>query len=238
MRWKLLRRHFSISAPRMIVRSHLPWPLRWAVAALALGFSAAIALWAFEFGKDLAGLDKDAKVELEQLRAEVRSLRDDKDKAQSIANTAESLLKTEKVAQERLAVQLRQVEADNLQLKADLGFFERLLPAAGQNGDAPQVRAFQVDADGPGKLHYQVLVMSPMRVAAPSEGRFELTLTGTQDGKPWTQSMPGGPQSFQLRQYLRLEGHLDHPPAAVVKLVQLRVLDARGAVLASQSARL
>ena len=140
----------------MIVRSHLPWPLRWAVAALALGFSAALALWAFEFGKDLAGLDKDAKVELEQLRAEVRSLRDDKDKAQSIANTAESLLKTEKVAQERLAVQLRQVEADNLQLKADLGFFERLLPAAGQNGDAPQVRAFQVDADGPGKLHYQV----------------------------------------------------------------------------------
>lgn len=222
----------------MIVRSHLPWPLRWAVAALALGFSAAIALWAFEFGKDLAGLDKDAKVELEQLRAEVRSLREDKEKAQSVANTAESLLKTEKVAQERLAVQLRQVEADNLQLKADLGFFERLLPAAGQNGEAPQVRAFQVDADAPGKLHYQVLVMSPTRVAAPSEGRYELTLSGTQDGKPWTQAMPGGPQPFQLRQYLRLEGHLDHPPAAVVKLVQLRVLDARGAVLASQLARL
>ncbi|MBN8489316.1 MAG: hypothetical protein J0M20_16525 [Burkholderiales bacterium] len=238
MRWKLLRRRFSISAPRMIVRSHLPWPLRWAVAALALGFSAAIALWAFEFGKDLAGLDKDAKVELEQLRAEVRSLRDDKDKAQSIANTAESLLKTEKVAQERLALQLRQVEADNLQLKADLGFFERLLPAAGQSGDAPQVRAFQVDADGPGRLHYQVLVMSPSRVTTAGEGRYELTLSGTQDGKPWTQPMPGGPQAFQLRQYLRLEGHLDHPPAAVVKLVQLRVLDARGAVLASQSARL
>ena len=29
MRWKLLRRRLSISAPRMIVRSHLPWPLRW-----------------------------------------------------------------------------------------------------------------------------------------------------------------------------------------------------------------
>jgi len=36
MRWKLLRRRLSVSAPRMIVRSHLPWPLRWAVAALAL----------------------------------------------------------------------------------------------------------------------------------------------------------------------------------------------------------
>ena len=32
----------------MIVRSHLPWPLRWVVLAVAFGFSAALALWAFE----------------------------------------------------------------------------------------------------------------------------------------------------------------------------------------------
>jgi len=44
MRLKLLRRRLSISAPRMIVRSHLPWPLRWAVVALMFGFSAALAL--------------------------------------------------------------------------------------------------------------------------------------------------------------------------------------------------
>ncbi|MBL8301163.1 MAG: hypothetical protein JNM26_00155, partial [Ideonella sp.] len=68
MRLKLLRRRLSISAPRMIVRSHLPWPLRWAVAALVLGFSAALALWAFEFGKSIAGLDRDAKLELAHLR--------------------------------------------------------------------------------------------------------------------------------------------------------------------------
>jgi hypothetical protein len=55
MRWKLLRRRLSVSAPRMIVRSHLPWPLRWAVVALMFGFSAALALWAFEFGKEIAG---------------------------------------------------------------------------------------------------------------------------------------------------------------------------------------
>jgi hypothetical protein len=69
MRWKLLRRRLSVSAPRMIVRSHLPWPLRWAVVALVFGFSAALALWAFEFGKDIAGLDRGSKEELAQLRA-------------------------------------------------------------------------------------------------------------------------------------------------------------------------
>ena len=68
MRWKLLRRRLSVSAPRMIVRSHLPWPLRWAVAAVVLGFSAAIALWAFEFGKNIAGLDRHSVDELQALR--------------------------------------------------------------------------------------------------------------------------------------------------------------------------
>ena len=61
MRWKLLRRRLSVSAPRMIVRSHLPWPLRWMAAALMLGLSAALGLWAFEFGKSIAGLDRDDK---------------------------------------------------------------------------------------------------------------------------------------------------------------------------------
>ena len=48
----------------MIVRSHLPWPLRWAFVALMMGFSAAIALWAFEFGKSIAGIEGHSKEEL------------------------------------------------------------------------------------------------------------------------------------------------------------------------------
>jgi len=238
MRWKLLRRRLSITAPRMTVRSHLPWPLRWVVVAVALGFSAAIALWAFEFGKSIAGLDRDAKQELEALRSEVQQLRSEREKAQSIANTAESLLKTEKVAQERLATQLRQVESDNLSLKADLGFFERLLPASGSSADGPQVRSFQVEQEVPGRLRYQLLVMQSGKAVAPFVGRYDVTLVGTQDGKPWTLTMPGGAQALQVRQYARVEGHIDHPMTAVVKTVQVRVTDNNGSVRATQIARL
>ena len=74
MRFRLLRRRLTISAPRMAVRSALPWPFRWAVLAIVLGFCAAISLWAFEFGKDIAGLEKGSKDELLQLRGEVLSL--------------------------------------------------------------------------------------------------------------------------------------------------------------------
>lgn len=222
----------------MIVRSHLPWPLRWAVAAVVLGFSAAIGLWAFEFGKSIAGLDRDAKEELVRLRDEVKELRGEREKAQSIANTAESLLKTEKVAQESLAAQLRQVESENMALKGDLGFFERLLPAVGGRADGPQLRGFQVEPEAPGRLRYQMLVMLAGRNAAPYTGKYDVTLVGTLDGKPWTQAMPGGPRPLQVKQYARVEGHVEHPAQAVVKTVQLRLTDNNGAVRATQSARM
>mgnify|MGYP000735789456 CR=1 FL=1 len=55
MRLRLLFRRLTVSAPRMAVRSALPWPFRWAMLAIVLGFCAAIGLWAFEFGKEIAG---------------------------------------------------------------------------------------------------------------------------------------------------------------------------------------
>lgn len=235
MRWKLFRRRMSISAPRMIVRSHLPWPLRWIVLALAFGFSAAIALWAFEFGKEIAGLERDAKEELAQLRTEVQRLRDEREKAVSIANTADSLLKTERVTQERLHQQLRQAEAEVMALKADLGFFERLLPAA---GDGLAVRGLQAEAVQPGQLRYQLLVMQSGRAPPEFKGRYELLLSGTLDGKPWTFTPPAAARSLALKQYARVEGLIDHPPPAVVKTVQVRVLDNSGSVRASQTVKM
>ena len=235
MRWKLFRRRLSISAPRMIVRSHLPWPVRWAVLALAFGFSAALALWAFEFGKDIAGLERGAKEELAALRVEVQRLRDERERAQSIANTADSLLKTERATQDKLMRELRQAEAEALALKADLGFFERLLPAA---GEGLAVRAMQAELVQPGQLRYQLLLMQSGKAPPEFKGRYELQAAGTLDGKPWTLALPAGPQPISLRQYARVEGRLDHPPAAVVKTVQVRVMDSKGGVRATQTVKL
>ncbi len=236
MRWKLLRRRLSVSAPRMIVRSHLPWPLRWAVAAVMLGFSAAIALWAFEFGKGIAGLDRDAKAELAQLRSEVDALRADRDRARQISDTAESLLKTERAAQQTLAQQLRQLEAEKQALQADLGFFQKLLPS--RPGEGLQLRGLQAEAVAPGQVRYQMLVVQNGKPTSDFRGRYELMLGGVLDGKPWTQPLPGGPLPLQLRLYARVDGVVDHPPAAVIKTVQVKVIDSQGAVRTTQSVKL
>lgn len=235
MRFKLLRRRLSISAPRMIVRSHLPWPLRWAVIALMFGFSAALALWAFEFGKSIAGLDRNATDELQRLRVEVTQLRGEREKTVSIANTAESLRKTEKAMRDKLAQQLKQTEADNLAMKSDLGFFERLLPAGASEG--LMVRGLQVEPQSPGHVRFQLLVMQAGKTLPEFKGRYEITLAGTLDGKPWTFAAPAGPQPLQLKHYLRLEGMLDPPLQAVVKTASVRVMDMNGVVKASLTVR-
>jgi hypothetical protein len=235
MRWKLFRRRLSISAPRVAIRSHMPWPLRWVVLAIAFGFSASLALWAFEFGKEIAGLERTSKEELVQMRTELETLRSERERAQSIANTADSLLKTERVTQDRLSQQLRQSEAEVLALKADLGFFERLLPTA---GDGLAVRALQAEPVQPGQLRYQLLVMQSGRSPAEFKGRYEFQLAGTLDGKPWTFTPQPAQRALALKQYARVEGMLDHPDAAVVKSVQVRVLDGSGGVRASQTVKL
>lgn len=216
----------------------MAWPLRWAAVAAVFGFSAAIALWAFEFGKDLAGLDKDAKIELQRLREEQSELRSDRDKAQSVANTAESLLKTERVTEERLAAQLRQSEADRLALQADLGFFQQLIPQAGGTPEGLSVRGFQADVPAPGHVRYQLLVMQSGKAATQFNGRYELTLTGTLDGQPWTSPPVGANQPLQVKQYARVEGMIDCPPQAVLKSAQVKVTDAGGAVRALQTLKL
>lgn len=235
MRWKLLRRRLSVSAPRVIVRSRLPWPLRWTLVALMLGFSAAIALWAFEFGRTIAGLDRGAQTELQQLREEMVRLREEAAAARRISSTAESLLATERAAQERLAQQLRQIDADRQALRADLGFFERLLPA---EGDGLQVRGLRADSRVPGQLRYQLLVMQNTKTATEFKGRYDVVVTGLLDGKLWSRALPGGAQPLQLRQYVRVEGVLEHPPALVLQGLQARVMDARGNTRATQSLKL
>lgn len=231
-----MRRRLSISAPRMIVRSHLPWPLRWAVVAVVLGFSAAIAMWAFEFGKDIAGLDHDAKAELTKLRNEVAQLQSERERSLSIANTADSLLKAEKASQERLTQQLKQIEAENLALKADVGFFERLLPAGLSSG--VNIRELRVEESLPTQIRYQFVVMQFGRALPEFRGSYDLTLLGTLSGNPWSSLPQSGTKPLQMKQHLRVEGVIDHPPGVVIKNVQVRVLDPNGGVKATQSAKL
>ena len=242
MRFRLLRRRLTISAPRMAVRSALPWPFRWAVLAIVLGFCSAIGLWAFEFGKDIAGLEKGATEELMQLRTELISLRSEllavkseRDEAQSVANTAGTLVTAEKASHEKLLAQVKQLEAENRLLRDDLGFFEKLIPAGAVDGLA--IRGLQAELTAPTTLKWQALVMQPGRNTQEFNGRLELTFTGTVNGKPWIAALPDGAMPIKVKQYGRMEGELTLPPQVQVKSVSARVLEG-SVVRATQTIKL
>jgi hypothetical protein len=227
MRLKLLRRRLTISAPRMKVRSAMPWPLQWAGAAIVLGFCGAIALWAFDLGKQIAGVDTGLKDEVADLRDDVAKLRLERDRIQSLLNTSGSAMTVERAAQERLVTQVRALEAENRSLREDLGFFEKLIPAAGNETIA--IRGLQAEVLAGTQLKWQVLVIQPVKNAPEFRGKLELSVSGTLDGKPWMMPLPGGPQPLQFRQYRRLEGMVDLPPEAVVKNVSARVVEGTAA---------
>lgn len=232
MRLRLLLRRLTVSAPRMAVRSALPWPLRWVLIALVFGFCAAIALWAFEFGKDIAGLERGVHEQLQQsnaeilaLQAEISSLKDARNKAQSVANTAETVLTTEKMAQEKLGALNQQLAAENQRLKDDLGFFEQLIPASGSTGLA--IRQLQAEALKTGELKWQVLVIQAGKNAPDFSGQLAITFTGLRHGKPWSADLPEGAMPLSLRQYGRFQGVFQVPEEVVLKGISAKVLDGK-----------
>ena len=230
MRLRLLMRRLTVSAPRMAVRSALPWPFRWAMLALVAGFCGAIALWAFEFGKDIAGLDMDLKAQLQQARqanevlhAQINTLTGERDKAQTVANTADTLLTAGKVAQEKLTELSRQLEGENQRLRNDLGFFEQLIPSSGTAGLS--IRGLQAEMQKSGELKWQVLVIQAAKNPVDFKGQLELTFTGLESGKPWSSVLPSGKQNILVKQYGRLEGFYAVPAHVLVKEVTAKVLE-------------
>jgi len=217
----------------MAVRSTLPWPLRWLLGALVLGFSGALALWAFEFGKEIAGLEQDTRGQLQRLRVEHQQVLAEMSELKSVANTADSLLLAERSAQEQLKQQLRTLEDENRQLSADLAFFEQLIPGAGTG--AIRVRGLRVERTTDTQLSWKVLIMQSERQPPAFSGQMELSLIGTLDGRPWR--LDAAPLPVSLRQHLRLEGQVDLPATAVLKSATVRLMQA-GAEKASHTQKL
>jgi hypothetical protein len=215
----------------MAVRSALPWPLRWVLVAVVLGFCGAIGLWAFEFGKEIAGIDDRRIQDLIRLQGEVRNLnqqleamKEERDKALSMANTSTTLMTAEKSAQERLSQLNKKLEADNRTLRDDLGFFEKLIPTvAGAEGLA--IRGLQAEVQNGREIKWQVLVIQPLKNAPEFNGKLELSFSGFQGGKPWVATLPGGPQAIKLRQYARAEGVFEMPAQTVLKGVSVKVME-------------
>ncbi len=234
---KLWLRRWSLSAPRMTIKNHLPWPLRAVFIAIVVGLGGAIAMWAYDAGRSFTGFNPGATAEqLATLREQLQQVSAERDRFQTTVNAAESQLNIERSFQAQLTQQIKALESDNSKLKDDLSFFESLLPAGIGQGIA--IRRFKVEMVEPTQMRYRLLLMQGGKNTNDFTGNYQLIVTLIQAGKNAMIALPKpeAAAAFRLsfKHYQRVEGVLDIPEGAVVKSVQVKVLE-KGALRAQQS---
>jgi hypothetical protein len=244
MRFTLLRRKLSVSAPKMAIKAHVPWPLRLLSMAVVVGLAAVVAMWTYDLGSRFAGFNKDElKAELTRLRGQVTELTDERDALLKTANAAESKLAMEKAAQQQLSSQVKTLEDENSRLKEENGFFESLLPTNGQDG-AVAIRNLRAQMDvTPNTLRYRLLLMQGGKPDRDFSGNLQMIVVGTVAGRnvtlnfPETTATTPDTRRFEVsfRRYQRFEGTLNLPEGCVVKSLQVRVMQ-QGNVRAQQAA--
>ncbi len=243
MKFKLWVRRMSISAPKMTIKRHLPWPLRAVFLAVVVGLGGAIAMWAYDLGRNFAGLNPSGmKDQVATLSEQVRKLGAERDQLSSSANAAESQLNIERSAQTQLAGQIKALETENAKLKEDLAFFESLLPTnIGVQGIT--IQRLKAEIIAPNQLRYRLLVIQGEKGAREFTGNLQLSVTVLQAGKSAIINFPEqnaadlARYKLAFKYYQRVEGILTLPEGATIKAIQARVLD-RGQMRTQQSVNL
>lgn len=242
MKFKLLLRRLSISAPRMTVKTQRPWPLTLLILVSAIGLGGAVAMWTYDLGREFAGIKKLPPPDAIAYQALLQKLTAERDQFSTTVNSAESQLTIERTAKTQLAAQVKGLEAENTKLKEDLAFFESLLPTDTGTQEVA-IRRLTIDAVGTNQLRYRMLLMQGGRGKTDFSGQLELVLTTTQAGRNAVVTYPRVNDTdrtkfkLQFRHYQRIEGILTLPDGASARSLQARVLE-KGQVRAQVSANL
>ena len=232
--WKL-RQRFGIAAPKVAVRTHVPWYLRWLLLAVLFAFSAALAAWMYDAGRRFAGFDRSQiEEELAKARQELSTLRGELDGLRASTNAAGSRLSIERTAQQKLAQQIRSLEQDNARLREELAIFESMLSSeAGATAAPLSILRFKVEPGPlPGEYRYRLLLRaSAARKGKDFAGRLELAVNLTEDGRSAIITMPEAANqdapAFRLsfKHFQRMEGTFRVSPTGKVGTVQARVYE-------------
>jgi hypothetical protein len=232
-RWlKALQRKFGISAPRVAVRTHLPWYWRW-LGILVLGVLVSGIGWAtYDFGREFAGFRKsEADHALRKLADTVDSRQQELSELRARAAQAEQQLQIERATYEGLAGQVKALAAENAALKEDLAFFQSLMPAGGKPGTIT-INLFRLQPEAlPGEYRYRLMLVQTGRRDKEFQGKLQFVLNLQQDNRKVVLMLP--PESeqnakeFQLnfKFFQRVEGTFRVSPDAVVEDMQVRVFE-------------
>jgi hypothetical protein len=229
---RLLKRKFSIAAPQLAVRPHLPWYVRWGLAVpavIALGW---LLWWAYNTGLEYAaGYHARTRDELTTLKQQVASLRDDNSKLNAQLIEVGRQMQMERAANTELALQLKGLNDEKAHLDEDLEFYKNMTES-GVHVDKLTIQRLKVTQDSlPGEYHCSLLLVQGGQRPKEFVGRLQFVVTGTQDGQksvlvvPGTKSVEEDAYQLNFKYYQRVERSFRLPAGMSFDGVQVRVYE-------------
>lgn len=229
MKTKLLLRRLSISAPRMRIRTHRPW---YVALLLWMAIGTAIYLggqWLYQAGLSFAGHATLIK-QVDSLREQVQTLTEERDVLTTQVNAASSRLQMEKSTQGQMAEQVRVLTNENNRLKEELGFYQAMSATDQEGGLA--IRSARISPEPTsGQWRYRILLMQTGKNQRDFNGNLQLLLTLQREDKnvmiifPEPNTSNASQYQVSFRRFHKIEGIFNLPQGAVLKAVQIRILE-------------
>ncbi|MDP2805485.1 MAG: hypothetical protein Q8O24_06035 [Gallionellaceae bacterium] len=230
---KKFTRKFSISAPRLSVRPHVPWYVRWAITLPFIIAAGTLVWWAYDSGLELAGFHRgQAEKELDVLRDRVAFLESENEKLTSQHSADERQAQIEIAAMQETVSQVKILNEENIRIKEDLSFFQNLPLTSGREAEL-SVHKLKIERDAlPDEYHCRLLLVQNVQQRGKEfQGHLQLLVTTKQDGKkvmlqfPQENSPDIAESNLNFKYYLRVDRAFKLPPGAHIESVQVRVFE-------------
>jgi outer membrane murein-binding lipoprotein Lpp len=231
MIWRRVKRRFSISAPKLSVRPHIVWYLRWGMMLPFVLAAIGLAWWAYDNGLEFAGFHRgQAQQELNELHEQVSSLAAEIAKLNSQVAQYERQIQIEQSSGQENAKQIMNLTAENAQLQEDLSFFQNLTATYGKAGEVA-IHRLKLERDSmPGEYHLRMLLVQSGQRAKEFVGSYQLVVTVLQGGQRVTQLFPqdeSGNEQYRVKfkYYRRVEQSIQLSPDVQLESVQIRLFE-------------
>jgi hypothetical protein len=237
-----LRGRFGIAAPRVAVRTHIPWYWRGLAIVVMSAIALALAGWIYDMGRRFAGFDSSLSAqEVATLRSRVEELQAERLRLRGAADASESKIQIEQTTLRQLTAQVATLERENARLREDLAAFENLVQGEGKSGGLVLSRFRVEPTTTPGQYRFHLLAaLNGANKSNEFNGVLRLIATVQEGGRDANIQVPGpnDPAAAQyqvtIKHFRKLEGVFAIPPGSRLKSVEARLMQG-GAVKATQT---
>jgi hypothetical protein len=235
--WRRARQHFSIDAPRMAVRSRLPWPWRAVVGLTLLGVVAGMWWWGYDFGQIFGGFNRtEISNRIASLESENAQLRAENAQLHATDMRHESELAITAGAQATLSKQAIELQNENSQIKEELAFLQKLVADSSKQVGL-SIQRLVIERERNDAWHYSLLLVRGGNPKDEFVGHVTLQVTVQPVGASGAAArativtlpdeQPGTAAALRLKfkYYQRLEGTFGVPNGGAVRAVTARAFE-------------